>query len=112
MAWNATKISYNPLNLLQLIENTTLTQAEDQYPFATIYEQEHAFYSFRQETLSSPQWYEQCNTKVDVASSIGVTRQHKVLLDFLAQETHKGAYETLTPDQKLLVTEDAEERYL
>ena len=48
MAWNATKISYNPLNLLQLIENTTLTQAEDQYPFATIYEQELTFNTFHQ----------------------------------------------------------------
>ncbi len=28
----------------------TLAQMEDQYPFATVYDQELGFYSFRQET--------------------------------------------------------------
>jgi hypothetical protein len=58
----------------------------DQYPFATVYDKELGFYSFQQETMSKPQWYEKFNTKVDVGSAIGVTRQHKVLLEYLAQE--------------------------
>ena len=33
------KYLYNPLALLRLIEKTVLAQTEDQYPFATIYDQ-------------------------------------------------------------------------
>ena len=65
--------SYDPLNLYCLIEKTILAQTEDQYPFATVYEQELAFYSFRQDSLTNPQWYERFNTQVDVGTSIGVT---------------------------------------
>jgi hypothetical protein len=51
----------------------TLAQTEDQYPFATVYDQELNFYSFRQETMSNPQWYKKFKTKVDVGLAIGVT---------------------------------------
>jgi hypothetical protein len=79
--WTNVSTSYDPLNLYRLIERTVLSQTEDQYPFATMYDQELSFYSFRQDTLSNPQWYERFNTKVDVGDAIGVTRQHKVLLE-------------------------------
>ena len=42
--WYVTITSYNPLNLIQLIEKTTLVQTEYQYLFATVYDQELAFY--------------------------------------------------------------------
>jgi hypothetical protein len=71
--WNMTSTSYNPLELYQLIKKMTLAQMEDQYPFATVYDQELNFYSFWQETMSNPQWYEKFNTKVDVGLAIGVT---------------------------------------
>jgi hypothetical protein len=71
--WNRASTSYTPLELYQLIEKTTLAQTEDQYPFATVYDQELNFYSFRQETMSNPQWYKKFNTKVDVGLAIGVT---------------------------------------
>jgi ribosomal protein L15 len=80
--WNNVSTSYDPLTLYRLIERTVLTQTEDQYTFATVYDQELSFYSFRQETLSNPQWYERFNTKVDVGDAIGVTLQHKVLLEY------------------------------
>jgi hypothetical protein len=52
----------------------TLAQMEDQYPFATVYDhKELGFYSFWQETMSNPQWYERFNRKVDVGSAIGIT---------------------------------------
>jgi hypothetical protein len=38
--WGTVSVSYDPLTLYQLIEKTILAQTEDQYPFATIYEQE------------------------------------------------------------------------
>jgi hypothetical protein len=58
-----------------------LAQTEDQYPFATVYNQELAFYAFRQDSLSNPQWYQRFNMEVDVGAAIGVTPQHKVLLE-------------------------------
>jgi hypothetical protein len=78
--WNVVSVSYDPLTLYRLIEKTVLAQTEDQYPFATVYDQEQSFYSFRQaDNMSNPQWYERFNTKVDVGEAIGVTRQHKAL---------------------------------
>jgi hypothetical protein len=85
--WGMVSVSYNPLTLYRLIQKTILAQTEDQYPFATVYEQELSFYSFCQENMNSnPQWYERFNTKVDVGDAIGVTRQHKSLLEHVAQK--------------------------
>jgi hypothetical protein len=84
--------SYNPLDLYRLIKKTMLAQMEDQYPFATIYEQEFSFYSFCQENLTNLQWNERFNTKVDVGSTVGVTQQHKVLLEYVAKEDHKKGF--------------------
>jgi hypothetical protein len=90
--WTNARTYYDPLTLYCLIERTILAQTEDQYPFATVYDQELSFYSFRQETVSNPQWYERFNTKLDVGDDIGVTRQHKVLLEYVAQATHTSAF--------------------
>jgi hypothetical protein len=46
--WAVVSTSYNPLTLYCLIERTILAQTEDQYPFATVYDQELLFYSFKQ----------------------------------------------------------------
>ena len=70
--WNVVRTSYDPMTLYQLIENTVLGQTEDQYPFATVYIQEIGIYTFRQDNLSNPQWYERFNAKVDVGEAIGV----------------------------------------
>jgi hypothetical protein len=43
--WNMAGTSYNPLELYRLIEKMTLAQMEDQYPFATVYDQELNFYA-------------------------------------------------------------------
>jgi len=98
--WNTVSTSYDPLQLHRLIEKTILAQTEDQYPFATVYDQELGLYSFRQEIMTNAQWYERFNTKVDVANAIGVTRQHKVLLEWVSQETHNQAFDTLTPNRR------------
>jgi hypothetical protein len=49
---------------------------------------------------------------VDVGDPIGVTRQHKVLLEYVAQETHTSAFEDLGAAEKRVVRDDAEERYV
>jgi hypothetical protein len=110
--WAVVSTSYDPLTLYRLIEQTILAQTEDQYPFATVYDQELLFYLFKQETLSSPQWYERFNTKVDVSESISVTRQHKVLLEYMAQESYTKSFEGLGVAEQKLLRDDAEERYV
>jgi hypothetical protein len=101
--WNTVIISYDPLTLYRLIERTVLAQTEDQYPFATVYDQELSFYSFKQDNLSNPQWYERFNTKVDVSGSIGVIRQQKVWLEYVAQESYTLAFTDLGPVEQQLV---------
>jgi hypothetical protein len=95
-----------------LIERTLLAQTEDQYPFATVYDQELSFYSFRKENVSNLQWYERFNTKVDVGDDIGATRQHKVILEYVAQETHTSAFADLGAADQRVARDDAEERYI
>jgi hypothetical protein len=116
--WTTVLISYDPLTLYRLIEKTALAQTEDQYPFATVYDQEMSFYSFRQsDTMSNPQWYERFNTKVNVGVAIGVTRQHKSLLEYVAQEQNTTGtivvtFDSLSTTDQELVRKDAEERYI
>ena len=67
--------------------------------------------------MSNPQWHECFNTKVDVASAIGMTQQHKALLEFVAQEmhsapTHTALFKDLDDAQQKLVRQDAKERHL
>jgi hypothetical protein len=118
--WTTVSVSYDPLVLYRLIEKTVLAQTEDQYPFATVYDQELSFYNFRQEqNVSNPQWYERFNTRVDVGEAIGVTRQHKGLREYVTQDRHPQAagaavktFDSLTPSEKDEVLIDAEERYV
>jgi hypothetical protein len=77
-----------------------------------VYDQELSFYLFKQDNLSNPQLYERFNTKVDVSGAIGVTRQHTVLLEYVAQESYTQAFMDLGPVEQQLVRDDAEERYI
>jgi hypothetical protein len=49
---------------------------------------------------------------VDVGAAIGVTRQHKVLLDYVAMELHTQTFATLGAVEQQTVREDAEEHYI
>ena len=109
--WTTVSTSYDPLSLFRLIEKTILAQTEDQYPFAMVYDQEHAFFSFRQETMTNTVWYEKFNTRVDVGEAIGITRQHKILLDYVAQELHTQDFAALGEAEQAAVRVDAKERY-
>ena len=83
--WYTASTRYDPLKFMDLIDKTILSQTEYQYPLTTMYEQEVAFNSFHQYNLTNDQWYERFNTKVDIKYSIGVTIQHKFLLEYVAQ---------------------------
>jgi hypothetical protein len=49
---------------------------------------------------------------LDVSEAIGVTQQHKVLLDYVAQESYTKSFEGLGVTEQKLVRDDAEERYV
>jgi hypothetical protein len=49
--------------------------------------------------LLKSQW----NTKVDVGDAIGVTRHHKDLLEYVAQETHTSAFADLGAVEQMVV---------
>jgi hypothetical protein len=51
--------------------------------------------------LSNPEWYERFITKVDVGEAIGVTLQHKVRLEYVAQELYNHAF---TDDDRSLAS--------
>jgi hypothetical protein len=110
--WNTVNRSYDRLTLYRLIERTVLAQTEDQYPFATGHDQELSSYSFKQDSLSNPQRYDWFNTNVDVSGAIGVTHQHKVLLEYVTQEFYTLAFTDLGDVEQQLVRDDAEERYV
>ena len=97
------RTSYDPLTLYQLIEKTFLGQMEDQYPFATVYNQELGFYAFRQDTLSNPQCYERFNKKMVIIEAIGVTLQHKVLLEYVAHDLYTQTFSALMEAGQLFI---------
>jgi hypothetical protein len=49
---------------------------------------------------------------VDVGESIGVTCQHKVILDYVAQELYTKSFTDLEAVEQKLARDDAEERYV
>jgi hypothetical protein len=111
--WTIAGVSYDPLTLFKLIEKTVLAQTEDQYPYATVYEQECTLYSFNQNALTNEQWYERFNTHIDVGSAIGVTHQHQVLLEHVASEDSPLIlFAAMSPDKRKAMREKAEARYL
>ena len=106
-------VSYDPLTLYRLIGKTILAQTEDQYPFATVYDQEISFYGYRQENMTNSAYYDRFNTKADVGDAIRVTRQRKSLLEYVAQELVPGSsFDKLAADKQKDIRTDAEERYI
>ena len=49
--WDNQSTSYDPLQLLALMEKTVLAKTEYQYPFATVYKQECSINSFIENNL-------------------------------------------------------------
>ena len=112
--WTIVSASNDPLLLISLIEKTVLSQTEDQYPFATAYDQEEALYSFAQNAQTNEVWYERFNTKVDVATAIGVPHKYsRVLLEYVAPSLYPGrAFDSLDELEMKAVQASTEERYL
>ena len=111
-SWTMVSKDYKPWALLYLIKKTALSQTEGQYPCAIVYAQEILLYIFYQNLLTNDQWYDRFNTKVDVGISIGITRQHDVLMEWTSQQVEKQSFTTLLDANKLEICGEAEERYL
>jgi Reverse transcriptase (RNA-dependent DNA polymerase) len=103
--------SCDPLKLKSLIEKIILAQSEDQYPYATYFEQDKILVGFQQHDLTNAQYYEKFNTRVDVAKTVGVTRIHQGALRHTAMQLYSKTIDQLTPDELEKVYEQAEERY-
>ena len=71
---------YNPITLLKTIEKIIMAQTEDQYCYASVYNQECELYSFQQHSLTTEQYCERFNKNIGVWVAIGITIQHHVLI--------------------------------
>ena len=110
--WDTVSNSYDPLELINLIEKTLLVQTEDQHPFTIVYNQELSIYGFQHYNMTSDQWYEQLNTKVDVRNTIIVTRQHNFLFKWTSQQEHSKEFYTLQYAKQEKFRAYTKERYL
>ena len=77
-----------------------------------MYEQEQTVYTFHQNYLKNDQCYNKFNTRSYAANGIGVTRQHKVLLEHVDQEKYSNYFEKITGEEQRTVRMDAEEQYI
>ena len=110
--WKILEQSGDPLLLIQVIEIHVLPQTEDMYSFASLYEQELKLYNFNQNDLTNDQWCKRFIIRSDFDNGIGVTRQHKVLLEQVAKEKHSDSFENITEEENKTVRVDEEEKYL
>ncbi|MGL5935255.1 MAG: hypothetical protein ACRCZI_06490, partial [Cetobacterium sp.] len=105
--------SNDPLRLKSLIERTIITQSDNKYVFATLYEQEVGLFGFQQNKLTEDQWHERFNTKVSIGDTLGVSRDHTMALNYVAKERFNKEFDDLIDDdERESVRSDAQERYL
>jgi hypothetical protein len=111
-AWAQVSVSYKPLELYKLIERVVLKQTEDQYPIAAVWDQYGAVYNAKQGNLTSTEWYEQLNTKVEVAESVGCMFVNDKTLTYCSELEYKRPYGQLTDAEKTVVTNLAHDRFI
>ena len=89
-----------------LIEKAILNQAQDTYPFATVYNQTVSLHGFQQNNLSDDEWQQHLGTRAEVAMSAGVIFTNPTLLDYVSKDVHKKEYSQLSDAEKLLIEAD------
>jgi hypothetical protein len=80
-----------------------LKQTEDQYPVAAFWEQYGAVYNAKQGNLTSTEWYERFNTKVEEAKSVGCVFANNKTLTYCSELEFKLPYSQLTNANKIVV---------
>jgi hypothetical protein len=111
-AWAQVSVSYKPLDLYKLIESVVLKQTEDQYRVAALWEQYGAVYNAKQGNLTSTEWYERFNAKVEVAESVGCVFANDKTLTYCSELEYKLPYSQLTDANKIVVTNLACDRFI
>ena len=76
-----------------------------------MYEQERTLYTLHHNYVTNDQWYKEFTTRSDVTNTIGVTRQHKVLLERVAQEKNSDSFEKIKEEKQKTVRVDTKEIY-
>ena len=71
-SWTTVSTSYDPLALLDFIEKKVMSQSQDTYPCATVYEARRSIMGCHHNTQSNDAYYDRFNTKCDVADAIGL----------------------------------------
>jgi hypothetical protein len=62
--------------------------------------------------MTNNKWYDQFNTKVEVAESVGVCFDFEKIWEYGLQEAHKATYTSLSPGDQATVRVSAKERFL
>jgi hypothetical protein len=105
--------SKDPLRLKSSMERTIITQSDNKYVFATLYEQEVGLFGFQQNKLTEDQWHEWFNTNVLIGDTLGVSHNHIMALSYIAKERFKKMFEDVADDnERESIRSDAQERYL
>ncbi len=86
--WATVSVSNKLLELYKLIEQVILKQTEDQYPVAALWEQLSNVANAKQGNSTNNEWYDWCNTKVEVAKSVNVSFNFKKIWEYCAMEAH------------------------
>ncbi len=80
--WQTVSDSYNPLQLIKLIEKYILKQSNNQYKIGIVIEQLKLLLTYRQDNeVTNTAYYDRFKTRVDVEEHIGVSFDYPVLWD-------------------------------
>jgi hypothetical protein len=94
--WQAVSDSFNPINLLKLIEKFILKQSNCQCKIGIFFEQLKLLLVYRQDDgVKNAVHYDRFKTRVDVAEHTGVSFDNPVLWDWKSQELYSTDYELL-----------------
>jgi hypothetical protein len=113
-AWQGVSDSYDPLQLLQLIEKIILKQLDNQNKIAINMEQLKLLLAYRQDDgVMNAAYYDQFKTKVDVIEHIGVSFDNPVLWEWKSQKLFSVSYDSLSDAIKEeKVKEDVKQAFL
>ena len=85
-----------------------MKQTDNQYPFATMWEQyKRVFKAVQPSNATDHQWAEQLSTMVEVAQSIGCDFGQDRSLDYCAKVAHNNRYDQLSASEQVICEKEA-----
>ncbi len=111
--WVMVSESFDPILLFKLIKKFVLKQSDNQYKTAVLIAKQLPILSFHQDDqMPNATYYNQFNTRVEVACQTGGCYYTPDLLDTKCVELSCTEYETLTPAKQKNVRDVVEQEYL